>query len=202
MVERGQAFRSPKAFRDWLRRNHGSASELVVRCYKTAHAWRGLTYRQALDEALCFGWIDGVRHAVDESTFAVRFTPRKPRSGWSQVNLKRAAELQAEGRMQPAGLAALRRREEAPSYSYEALPRAFRGAFLKRFRAEPAAWRFFQSQPEGYRRTCVFWVLSAERPATQESRFAVLLESSEAGQRIPLLRREAPGRARERRARR
>ncbi len=188
MVERGRAFRSPEAFRDWLRRNHGSASELVVRCCKTAWAQRGVTYRQALDEALCIGWIDGVRHAVDESTFAVRFTPRKARSGWSEVNLKRAAELRAEGRMQPAGLAALRRREP-PTYSYESVPRSLSRTFLMRFRAKPEAWRFFQSQPEGYRRTCAFWVMSARRPATREARFGVLLASSEAGERIPLLRR-------------
>jgi uncharacterized protein YdeI (YjbR/CyaY-like superfamily) len=199
MVDRGQAFRSAEAFRGWLKRNHASASELVVRCYKAACAERGVTYRQALDEALCFGWIDGVRHAVDDVSFAVRFTPRKAKSGWSQVNLKRAAELRAEGRMEAPGLAALQR-GKAPSYSYESTPRALTGAFLKRFRSRPRAWRFFQSQPEGYRRTCVFWVLSAKRPATQESRFAVLLGSSEAGQRIPLLRREAPRRARGRRA--
>jgi uncharacterized protein YdeI (YjbR/CyaY-like superfamily) len=191
--ERGQAFRSPKTFRDWLRRNHGSAAELVVRCYKAACAERGVTYRQALDEALCFGWIDGVRHAVDESTFAVRFTPRKAKSGWSQVNLKRAGELRAEGRMEAPGLAALQR-GMAPSYSYESTPRALTGAFLKRFRAKPAAWRFFRSQPEGYRRTCAFWVMSAKRAETRETRFGTLLASSEDGERIPLLRRATPPR--------
>ncbi len=194
MSDRGRAFHDPTAFREWLRRHHASATELVVRCYKTAHADRGLTYRQALDEALCFGWIDGVRHAVDESTFAVRFTPRRPRSGWSEVNLKRAAQLEAEGRMQPAGLAALVRRE-VPPHSHEPVPRVLGGAFLARIRADPEAWRFFNSQPEGYRRTSVFWVLSARRPATREARFGVLLGCSKAGTRIPLLRREPPSRA-------
>lgn len=123
-----------------------AVNELVVRCYKVAHAQRGVTHRQALDEALCFGWIDGVRHAVDESSFAVRFTPRKAESGWSQVNLERAAQLQAEGRMQAAGLAALQRRE-APPCSYESVPRELSGAFLRRFRANREAWCFFQSQP-------------------------------------------------------
>jgi uncharacterized protein YdeI (YjbR/CyaY-like superfamily) len=170
-----------------------------VRCYKAACAERGVTYRQALDEALCFGWIDGVRHAVDASTFAVRFTPRKARSGWSRVNLKRAAELRAEGRMEAPGLAALQR-GKAPSYSYESTPRALSGAFLNRLRAKPAAWRFFRSQPEGYRRTCAFWVMGAKRAETREARFGILLASSVAGERIPLLRREAPRRASGRRA--
>ncbi len=194
MIARGRTFRDPKAFREWLQRHHRSATELVVRCYKTARAERGITYRQALDEALCFGWIDGVRRGVDESTFAVRFTPRRARSGWSQVNLRHAARLQAQGRMQAAGLAALRRRA-VPADSYESLPRVLSGAFLQRLRASREAWRFFQSQPAGYRRTTVLWVLSARRPATQEARFAVLLASSEAGTRIPLLRRDAPRRA-------
>jgi uncharacterized protein YdeI (YjbR/CyaY-like superfamily) len=190
MSDRGRPFRNVRALRQWLRRKHASAGELVVRCYKTAFASRGVTYRQALDEALCFGWIDGVRHGLDESTFTVRFTPRKARSGWSQVNLRRAAELQAEGRMEAAGRAALERRA-APRYSYESVPRVLTGELLKRLQANPAAWRFFQSQPSGYRRTSVFWVLSAKRPATREARFAVLLSSSGEGLRIPLLRREA-----------
>jgi uncharacterized protein YdeI (YjbR/CyaY-like superfamily) len=96
---RARSFPDPEAFRTWLRTNHASVSELIVRCYKTKDAHRGITYRQALDEALCFGWIDGVRHALDACSFTVRFTPRKAKSGWSQVNLKRAFELEAAGRM-------------------------------------------------------------------------------------------------------
>jgi uncharacterized protein YdeI (YjbR/CyaY-like superfamily) len=191
---RGRAFKDPEAFRAWLRSHHATAREVILRCYKTSHARRGITYRQGLDEALCFGWIDGVRHGLDESSFLVRFTPRKARSGWSQVNLRRAAELRAEGRMLAPGLAALERRA-LPTYSYESVPRVLSGDFLKRFRARREAWRFFQAQPAGYRKTSVFWVLSAKRPATREARFAVLLANAEARKRIPLLRREAPGKA-------
>jgi uncharacterized protein YdeI (YjbR/CyaY-like superfamily) len=187
---RPRAFREPEEFRDWLRRHHASESELVVRCRKAEHARSGLTYRQALDEALCFGWIDGVRHGLDETSFTVRFTPRKAKSAWSRMNLARAAELQAEGRMRPAGLAALQRRT-TPAYSYETVPRVLTAAFLKRLRADREAWHFFQGQPPGYQRTSVFWILSAKRPGTREARFAVLLQSSKVGTRIPLLRREA-----------
>jgi uncharacterized protein YdeI (YjbR/CyaY-like superfamily) len=185
---RARSFPDPGAFRTWLRAHHASVSELIVRCYKTKDAHRGITYRQALDEALCFGWIDGVRHALDAYSFTVRFTPRKAKSGWSQVNLKRAAELEAAGRMRAPGLAALRKRT-VPSYSYEARPQGLDRAFLRRLRAKPDGWRFFRAQPDGYRRTSGFWVMSAKRPETREARFAVLLASSEAGTRIPSLRR-------------
>jgi hypothetical protein len=181
VVERGRAFRSPKAFRDWLRRNHGSASELVVRCYKTRPSEGHVP--PGLDEASPSGGSTACG-AVGEHLRG-RFRPEGGRLG--EVNLKRPRS-RAEGRMQPAGLAALRRREP-PTYSYESAPRALNGAFLERFRAAPEAWRFFQSQPEGYRRTCAFWVMSARRPATREARFGVLLASSGAGERIPLLRR-------------
>jgi uncharacterized protein YdeI (YjbR/CyaY-like superfamily) len=160
-----------------------------VRCYKTKEAHRGLTYRQALDEALCFGWIDGVRHQVDEVSFSVRFTPRKPRSGWSQVNVRRAKALAAEGRMHGAGLAAFARRKQ-PSYSYESRPQALHPSFEKRLRASRRAWSFFQAQPAWYRRTTAFWVMSAKRPETREARFRKLLASSRAGAPIPLLKRK------------
>lgn len=187
-MTRPRSFPDPEAFRSWLRARHASVSELVLRCYRTTHADRGITYRQALDEALCFGWIDGVRHGFDAVSFTVRFTPRKARSAWSRVNLKRAAELEAAARMRPPGRAALRRRT-TPSYSYESRPRVLDRAFVRRLRGAPDGWRFYQAQPDGYRRTSAFWVMSAKRPETREARFAVLLASSEAGTRIPLLRR-------------
>ena len=182
------SFATPAALRAWLGKNHASTPELILRCYKRDHARLGVTYRQALDEALCFGWIDGVRHALDAKSFTVRFTPRKAVSAWSRVNLKRAAELEAAGRMRPPGLAALRR-GKTPSYSYESRPQVLGEAFLARLRSKAGAWRFFRSQPDGYRRTAAFWVMSAKRPETREARFSVLLASSADGLRIPLLRR-------------
>jgi uncharacterized protein YdeI (YjbR/CyaY-like superfamily) len=153
-------------------------SELLLLCRKTAAAGRGVTYREALDEALCIGWIDGVRRSVDEDSFSVRFTPRKAKSGWSAVNIARARQLEAEGRMHPAGLAAFRARVK-PEYSYESRPRALAPAYLKKFRAHPRAWNFFSVQPPWYRRTCAFWIMSAKRAETRERRLDVLIRRSE-----------------------
>ncbi len=183
-----RAFRSQAAFRVWLKANHGRTPELLVRCYKTSHGTRGLTYRGALDEALCFGWIDGVRHGLDEVSFAVRFTPRKTESVWSRVNIKRAKELQAEGRMQPPGLAAFAKSKRAP-YSYESRSAELDSSFLRRLRADERAWQFFARQAPWYRRTSSFWVMSAKREETREKRFAVLLKCSAAGEPVPPLRR-------------
>ena len=164
-----KSFPGPASFRKWLEKHHARATELLVRCRKTGAAGRGVTYREALDEALCLGWIDGVRHGLDEMSFSVRFTPRKAKSGWSAVNIARARQLEAEGRMHAAGLAAFRARVE-PEYSYESRPRALAPAYLAKFRAHPRAWRFFEAQPPGYRRTCAFWVMSAKRPETRARR--------------------------------
>jgi uncharacterized protein YdeI (YjbR/CyaY-like superfamily) len=183
-----RSFRSQPAFRAWLATHGLSTAELVVRCYKVEQKARGLTYREALDEALCFGWIDGVRYALDEISFATRFTPRKVGSAWSTINIKRAGELQAEGRMQPPGEAAFARRKKS-SYSFESRPVALAPAFARQLRANREAWRFFERQPPGYRRIASFWVMGAKRPETREKRFEVLLASSAEGERIPPLRR-------------
>jgi uncharacterized protein YdeI (YjbR/CyaY-like superfamily) len=189
-----RAFPDPRLFRSWLQRHHDTANELVVRCYKQAQAGRGMTYRQALDEALCFGWIDGVRGSVDAHSFTVRFTPRQAGSVWSRVNLRRARELQVEGRLHPPGVAALRRRRVSP-YSYESRPQALPPSMMKRLRHEASAWNFFRLQPQGYQRTAVYWVMSAKRAKTREARFGILRSSSQQGLRIPLLRRETVTRA-------
>jgi uncharacterized protein YdeI (YjbR/CyaY-like superfamily) len=183
-----KSFRSQAAFRAWLEKNGASASELMVRCYKVEHQARGLTYRGALDEALCFGWIDGVRHALDEVSFSTRFTPRKNGSAWSRVNVERAEGLRAEGRMQPPGETAFARRKST-NYSFETAPVPLAPVFARRLRADRGAWRFFEKQPPGYRRIASFWVMRAKREETREKRFEVLLASSAAGERIPPLRR-------------
>jgi uncharacterized protein YdeI (YjbR/CyaY-like superfamily) len=187
-----RTFRSQSSFRAWLDRSHKTAERLVVRCFKTAHAGRGLTYREALDEALCFGWIDGVRHALDQVSFSVRFTPRRASSVWSKVNVTRATELQEAGCLRPAGAAAFERRKTA-SYSYENRPGALDRALQRRFRANEAAWAFFMAQPPWYQRTCSFWVMSARQAETRERRLARLISCSEAAEPIPQLKR-APAR--------
>jgi uncharacterized protein YdeI (YjbR/CyaY-like superfamily) len=186
-------FASTAAFRAWLTRYHATVPELVVRCFKVGARHRGLTYREALDEALCVGWIDGVRRALDEDSFTVRFTPRRARSVWSTVNIRRFEQLQAEGRVQPIGQAAFDARTEERSgrYSFEAQePVTLSRARERGFRAHREAWAFFAAQPPGYRRTSVFWVESAKREETRARRFAELLACSARGQRIGPLKRD------------
>lgn len=175
-----RAFRTPLGFRTWIER-HAGAREIQVRCFKTHASDLGMTYKQALDEALCVGWIDGVR-----------FTPRREGSAWSAVNVRRAGELLAAGRMSEAGRLAFRARV-ASRYSFEAERRALAPAFLRRLRANGPAWRFFEAQPPWYRRSAAFWVTSARRPETRERRLALLIESSQQHQGIPPLRQAGRG---------
>lgn len=186
---RTKAFASPAAFRAWLARHHTTTDELFVRCAKVATG-RGLTYRQALDEALCMGWIDGVRHALDAASFSVRFTPRQARSAWSAVNVRRYKELDAEGRVRPQGRAAFEAGTKS-RYSFESRRQALAPAFVRRFRANARAWSFFGAQPPWYRRTCSFWVMSAKRPATRERRLARLIALSARGEGVPPLKTKA-----------
>jgi len=184
------AFARPDDFRRWLREHHADRDELFVRCFKTQARRRGMTYPEALDEALCFGWIDGVRHRIDARSFSVRFTPRKAKSIWSAVNLRRASRLKAQGRLLAPGLAALGRRQKGKApYSFESRPKRLSGSYLKRFRAERRAWSWFQQQPAWYQRTSSFWVMSAKREQTRARRFALLLACSRRGATIPQLRR-------------
>ena len=159
-----KTFESRQAFRKWLQANHDSARELLVRCYKVHAREKGLTYREALDEALCFGWIDGVRRSVDPDSFSTRFSPRKPRSKWSAVNVRRAKELQTEGRMHEAGLRAFAARGTGSTrrYSFEEKPTRLDPASLKALRANRRAWTFFRTQPPWYRRTSTFWIMDAK----------------------------------------
>ncbi len=190
-----KTFRSAQEFRRWLAKNHGTVSALEVRCFKVQEGERGLTYKQAVDEALCHGWIDGVRHALDEISFRVRFTPRKARSIWSRVNLARVEELIGEGRMAKPGLSVYRGRDPARAglYSFERERVKLAPAYLKRLRGDAAAWRFYQGQPPWYQRTTAFWVMSAKREETRDRRFASLLACSGAGKRIGLLARTGKG---------
>jgi uncharacterized protein YdeI (YjbR/CyaY-like superfamily) len=184
-------FESAAAFRQWLEAHHETADELVVGFYK-AHTGRPtLTWPESVDEALCFGWIDGIRRRVDDERYTIRFTPRRRRSIWSRVNIRRVGVLTTEGRMRPAGLRAFteRMQERSGLYSFEQQSVAWPAAELKRFKANRAAWRFFEAQPPGYRRVATHWVMSARKPETRARRLDTLIEDSAAGLRVGPLRR-------------
>jgi uncharacterized protein YdeI (YjbR/CyaY-like superfamily) len=185
-------FATPAAFRDWLTQHHATAAELWVGFYKKGSGRPSITWPEAVDEALCVGWIDGLRKSIDAERYRNRFTPRKPRSTWSAVNIARVAELTAQGRMQPAGLAAFAQRSEARSgiYSHEQ-PKdlTLSAADEEQFRANPTAWAFFQAQPPSYRHSALHWVLSAKQEPTRQKRITTLIDDSANGLRIAPLRR-------------
>jgi len=184
-------FATPAAWREWLRRRHAKAGEIVVRCFRTSASEQGLTYAQALDEALCYGWIDGVRRRIDEVSFSVRFTPRRPRSVWSRVNVDHVERLTKEGRMTRAGLNVFAAREERRTgiYSFEQRPKTLPPEYQQRFRVNRQAWTFFQKQAPYYQRTTTHWVMSAKREETRDRRLMTLIECSARLERIPLLAR-------------
>ena len=185
-------FAAPDEFRAWLEAHHATESELLVGFHKKATGKRSMSWTEAVREALCFGWIDGVRRSLDDERYVNRFTPRKPRSNWSAVNVRHVEELIREGRMHPAGLAAFEAREQRRTgvYSYENRHEAKLDAEQEaRFRAHTGAWEFFSSQPPGYRQTAIFWVVSAKRPETRVRRLATLIDDSAHGRRISLLAR-------------
>ena len=187
-VPKPRYFRSQKEFRAWLERNHASKTEVWVGLYKKASTKKGITYREGLDEALCFGWIDGKIRTIDDLSYMQRFSPRTARSPWSKINIKRFGELKKLGVVEPAGAAAFERRDRKPAgYSYEEAENGFAGAYLKTFRTNKTAWTFFQTQPPGYRRNATFWVMSAKREETRESRLAKLIDDSANDRRLALL---------------
>ncbi len=197
MPDNPKFFSSPAAWRNWLAKNHETALELWMGLYKRDSGMPSVTWPEAVDGALCFGWIDGVRKSVDATSYKIRFTPRKARSIWSAVNVKRAAELAKLGLMHSAGLAAFEKRTGARTevYSYEQRKAArLQSAHEKQFRAQPAAWKFFQSQPPWYRRTSSWWVISAKKEETQLRRLASLIDCSRRKELIPALIR--PGKSR------
>ena len=181
-------FKSGAQFRAWLEKHHSRRDELLVGFYKTGSGKGGMTYRQALDEALCYGWIDGVRRNYTPDSYTIRFTPRKSRSHWSRINITRAHELKAAGLMHDVGLAAFERRDEGKTinYSYELQAAALTPAFEKRFKANKAAWTFFISQAPSYQRHAKFYVMSAKQEETRARRLDILIADSAAGRRLAI----------------
>ena len=188
-----QFFADAAAFRQWLESNHATAPEAWVGFKRKgkASAADGLTYPEAVDEALCFGWIDGIRKKIDEDSYTNRFTPRRRGSNWSLINIERAGVLTAAGRMHPAGLAAFEARTQDRSgvYSFEQTEFALEPDMEKAFRSHVDAWSYFEAQPPGYRRRSTHWVMSAKREDTRRRRLQQLIDDSEAGLWIGLLRR-------------
>lgn len=178
-----RVFPTAAAFRAWLHAHHDTASELFVGFYRAESEKVAMTYPESVDEALCYGWIDGITYKVDDEVRATRFTPRRPTSGWSAVNLAKVEELRAAGRMHPAGLRAHERRDRRrdASYSYERPELALEAEMLRRFQDAGAAWADWQGRPPSFRRQATYWVMSAKRPETRERRFAELLQSASAG---------------------
>jgi uncharacterized protein YdeI (YjbR/CyaY-like superfamily) len=178
-------FATPAEWRVWLKANHTTAPELSVGFWKLGSGKASITWPQSVDEALAFGWIDGVRHRIDDEAYRIRFTPRKRGGIWSQVNLKRFDELEAQGRIAPAGRAAWEAgKGRTQVYSYERAAGELAPEELEAFQANAAAWAFFQSQPPGYRKLTVHRILAAKGPATRAKRLALLIDASAQGRRL------------------
>jgi uncharacterized protein YdeI (YjbR/CyaY-like superfamily) len=193
MGARPRYFASIAEFRAWLEEHHDSADELVVGFHKRATGKPSMTWSDAVDEALCFGWIDSIRKSVDADRYTNRFTPRRPNSIWSQKNIARFRELEAAGRVALPGKRAFEARDEARTrqYSFEQEKANFTREQARTFRANEKAWAFFQAQPPSYRKPATWWVISAKKEETRARRLATLIDDSAHGRRIAPLQRQA-----------
>ena len=188
-MPRPTPFATPARFRRWLERHHATARELIVLFHKVGSGKPSMTWPESVDEALCFGWIDGVRRRVDETRYTIRFTPRRPGSIWSAINLRKVKALEAAGRMRPAGRAvhAARDRAKTNRYAFEQKHATLPAAARRAIAANRAAHAYWQAQPPGYRRLITWWIASAKREETQARRVARLIAHSERGERIPAM---------------
>ena len=178
-------FETPAKFRAWLERHHDTAEELLVGFWKKDTGKPSIDWPQARDQALCFGWIDGVRKSLGADSYTIRFTPRRPGSVWSKVNLERFRALKREGAMTPAGEQAFAAGKEHRShYSDESAPRELAPEEIERFKANARAWEDWEKRPPGYRKVALHWVTSAKKPETRARRLATLIEDSAHGRRI------------------
>lgn len=187
----GTFFDSPAAFRAWLLEEHASATEIWLGFARKGSGKTGMTTAEALDQALCFGWIDGIRKSNGAASYKTRYTPRRPRSIWSLINIRRLEELRALGLVEPAGLAAFAARtaERSGIYSSEQAEVLFEPADRAALEANVAAWAYWQAAPAGYRKTATWWVVSAKRPETRAKRLGDLIDCCSRGVRVPPLRR-------------
>ncbi len=190
-------FENSQAFHDWLEAHHDTAPELWVGFHKTKSGKASLTWPESVDEALCFGWIDAVRKRIDDESYMIRFTRRKPGSIWSLVNVRKVEDLIKQGRMKPSGLKAFEAREEKKTgiYSFEGSARSLDAAAEKSFQSHEKAWSFYQTQAPSYRKAAEHWVMGAKKEETRAKRLAQLVDVSYRGLRLPHL--TSPGKKRE-----
>jgi len=182
-------FSTKSALRKWFEKNHATAKELLVGFYKVGSKKPSISWSESVDEAICFGWIDGVRKSIDDISYCIRFTPRKLGSIWSAINIKKVEHLSKKGLMTPSGVAAFQKREEKKSaiYSYEKEPETLPEDFLKKFKENKKAWDFFQSMAPSYQRTAIHCVMDAKQEVTKLRRLDELINDSEAGRKIKRL---------------
>jgi uncharacterized protein YdeI (YjbR/CyaY-like superfamily) len=179
-------FSKPADFRKWLKKHHAKEKELLVGFYKVGSGKPSITWSESVDEALCFGWIDGVRRSLGDESYTIRFTPRKVGSNWSAINIKKIAELKKKGLLERAGLAIFEKREEKKSkvYTYENKEVKLSTSFLKQFKANKKAWAFFTTQAPSYQKVAAAWVMGAKQEKTKLSRLATLIADSAGGTRL------------------
>jgi len=179
-------FKNTGEFRKWLEKNHMTEKELIIGYFKKDTGKPSITWSESVDQALCFGWIDGIRRKVDEESFSIRFTPRRRDSNWSRVNINKVEELQKAGLMTPAGIELFNKRKDnfGEQYSYENRPAEFPPYLEKQFKKYKAAWEFFQKQAPSYRKVRIYWIVSAKQEETKLNRLNKLIASSERGERL------------------
>lgn len=186
-------FKDQYKFRDWLEKNHDKEDEIIVGYYKKGSGKASITWPESVDQAICFGWIDGIRRSHEEDSYTIRFTPRRATSIWSAVNIEKAEKLKKEGLMHEAGLAAYGRRKEEKSkiYSFEQKPEhiVLPKDFEKTFKANKNAWTMFKAMPNSYQKTAIWWVISAKQEATKLRRLDTLIKDSESGVKVKPFRR-------------
>lgn len=183
-------FATKQDFRIWLEKNHDKKADLLVGFYKVDSGKPSVTWSESVDQALCFGWIDGIRKSIDSQSYCIRFTPRKPKSIWSAINIQKVDQMNKLGLMHPAGLAAFERRNEQKSviYSYENRPQKLSDENEILLKSNLKAWEFFQSQPPSYQKIAIYWVVSAKQETTRQKRMNELIADSEKGLKIKPLR--------------
>ncbi len=190
MSEHATFFETPSDFRDWLEDNHNTEDVLWVKYYKVATGKPSMRWEESVREALCFGWIDGLRKSIDDESYKIRFTPRNPDSHWSKKNIGMVEELIEAGRMEPPGMRAFEQMDEdnAEQASYEQEAVELKKEYKDKIKANDEAWEFFRELAPGYTKTSVHWVMSAKQEKTRQRRLKILIESCEEGKKIPLLR--------------